>query len=369
MADKEQLASLWKRVQVWNQWRRDNPDEAIDLRSANLSGANLNYADLSSANLHCADLNRTDLSDANLNYADLSSANLHLAKFRDAKISGANLNRADLSGADLNDADLSGADLSNALLGGTDLRSADLSDADLSGTDLSGANLSGADLNNALLGDALLGETLFADVDLSRVQGLTKCHYLGPSTLDHRTLSRSGQLPESFLRGVGLPDTFIDYIPSLFNQPLQFYSCFISYSHMDEAFAKRLHADLQDKGVRCWYAPEDLPIGEKIRVGIDQAIRKHDKLLLILSEHSVNSQWVESEMEAALEKERESHKLVLFPVRIDDTVMQNRDGWPRVVRNTRNIGNFCNWKDYDAYQQVFERLVRDLKTSLAERGD
>ena len=168
---------------------------------------------------------------------------------------------------------------------------------------------------------------------------------------------------------MGLPDTFIDYIPSLFNQPIQFYSCFISYSHQDEAFAKRLHADLQDKGVRCWYAPEDLPIGEKIRVGIDQAIRRHDKLLLILSEHSVNSQWVESEVESALEKERESNKLVLFPVRIDDTVMQNRDGWPRAIKNTRNIGNFCNWKDYDAYQQVFERLVRDLKTSLNEKGN
>ena len=226
-----------------------------------------------------------------------------------------------------------------------------------------------AGISGAGLSFAFLGETVFTDVDLSQVQGLNDCRHIGPSTLDHRTLSRSGQLPTSFLRGVGLPDTFIDYLPSLFNQPLQFYSCFISYSHKDEAFAKRLHADLQDKGVRCWYAPEDLPIGEKIRVGIDQAIRKHDKLLLILSEHSVDSQWVESEVESALEKERESNKLVLFPVRIDDTVMQNRDGWPRAIKNTRNIGDFCNWKDYDAYQQVFERLVRDLKTSLKEKDD
>ncbi|MEM9502980.1 MAG: TIR domain-containing protein [Cyanobacteria bacterium P01_E01_bin.43] len=260
---------------------------------------------------------------------------------------------------DLRDADLSGANLSGA----------NLRDANLTGANLTGANLTGANLTGANLSDVLFIETVFVDVDLSQIKGLTDCIHFGPSTLDHRTLSRSGQLPTSFLRGVGLPDTFIDYIPSLFNQPLQFYSCFISYSHKDEAFAKRLHADLQDKGVRCWYAPEDLPIGEKIRVGIDQAIRKHDKLLLILSEHSVNSQWVESEVEAALEKERESHKLVLFPVRIDDTVMQNRDGWPRAVRNTRNIGNFCNWKDYDAYQQVFERLVRDLKTSLNKKGD
>ncbi|MEL6399558.1 MAG: toll/interleukin-1 receptor domain-containing protein [Cyanobacteria bacterium J06626_4] len=339
MANEEQVALLRQGAEVWNQWRRDNPNEAIDLIDVDLSGADLIDVDLSGA----------DFSDADLSFADLSGADLSFA----------NLSFANLIDVDFSDADFSDADLSFA----------NLSFANLSFANLSFANLSGADLSDADLSSAILGETVFADVDLSQVKELPACRHNGPSTLDHRTLSRSGQLPESFLRGVGLPDTFIDYIPSLFNQPLQFYSCFISYSHQDEAFAKRLHADLQDKGVRCWYAPEDLPIGEKIRVGIDQAIRKHDKLLLILSEHSVNSQWVESEVESALEKERESNKLVLFPVRIDDTVMQNRDGWPRAIKNTRNIGNFCNWKDYDAYQQVFERLVRDLKTSLKEKDD
>ena len=329
MANEEQLAWLRQGVVAWNGWRRSNRDKQIDLGRADLSRA------------------------------DLSSANL----------SGANLSGATLSGATLSGANLSSADLSGATLSGATLSGATLSGANLSSAYLSNINLSGVNLNGANFSRALLGETIFVDADLSQVKGLTDCRYSRPSILDHRTLSRSGQLPESFLRGVGLPDTFIDYIPSLFNQPLQFYSCFISYSHKDEAFAERLHADLQDKGVRCWYAPEDLPIGDKIRVGIDQAIRKHDKLLLILSEHSVDSQWVESEVESALEKERESNKLVLFPVRIDDTVMQNRDGWPRVVRNTRNIGDFCNWKDYDAYQQVFERLVRDLKMSLKEKGN
>jgi hypothetical protein len=316
MADAEQLALLRQGVEAWNSWRTRNSLEQVDLSGTDLSGADLSGANLSGADLNRTNLNRTDLNQTNLSRTDLVLANL------------------------------SGASLGDAIL----------IDAILIGTDLSGANLSGASL----------GETILADVDLSQVQGLAKCHHLGPSTIDPRTLSRSGQLPTSFLQGIGLPDTFIDYIPSLFNQPIQFYSCFISYSHQDEEFAERLHADLQDKGVRCWYAPEDLPIGAKTRVDIDQAIRKHDKLLLILSEHSVNSQWVESEVESALEKERQSHKTVLFPVRLDDTVMNSSDGWAGLVKRSRNIGNFCNWKDYDAYQQVFERLLRDLKPSLAE---
>jgi len=31
------------------------------------------------------------------------------------------------------------------------------------------------------------------------------------------------------------------------------------------------------------------------------------------------------------------------------------------VRNERKIGDFTHWTDPQAYQQAFERLVRDLK--------
>src|ERR671929_94080 len=120
-------------------------------------------------------------------------------------------------------------------------------------------------------------------------------------------------------RGFGLPDALINSLPSLLTQPIQMYSCFISYSSRDEDFAQRLHADLQNKGVRCWFAPHDMPIGAKILGAIDEAIRLRDKVLLILSEHSIESDWVESEVTRSLDEERERKQIVLFPVRIDDT--------------------------------------------------
>ena len=83
---------------------------------------------------------------------------------------------------------------------------------------------------------------------------------------------------------MGLPDKLIEYLPSLLDQAIQHYSCFISYSSQDDEFAHRLHADLQDKGVRCWFAPEDMKIGAKIRDTIDKAIRLRDKVVLVLSE-------------------------------------------------------------------------------------
>ena len=96
-----------------------------------------------------------------------------------------------------------------------DLSETNLSGADLGGTDLSGTNLNGANLilanliktflNGADLTTALLGETIFSDVDLSETDGLDECQHLGPSTVDHRTLMKSGALPPKFLTSPLLP--------------------------------------------------------------------------------------------------------------------------------------------------------------------
>ena len=92
-----------------------------------------------------------------------------------------------------------------------------------------------------------------------------------------------------------MPDELIAYIGSMVGRPIEFYSCFISYSTKDQEFADRLYADLQAKGVRCWFAPHDIMGGRKIHEQIDEAIRLHDKLLLILSEHSMASDWVKGQ--------------------------------------------------------------------------
>src|SRR5258708_7819975 len=123
--------------------------------------------------------------------------------------------RPDLVWADLSEADLSEANLSGA----------NISEADLSGAHLSRAYLSGADLSGADLSQAHLSATILGDSNLTEAKGLDTCVHHGPRTLDHRTFARSGQLPISFLRGCGLPDTLIEYLPSLLNRPIEFYSC------------------------------------------------------------------------------------------------------------------------------------------------
>jgi hypothetical protein len=268
--------------------------------------------------------------------------------------------RPDLTGANLFCRNLKGANLSGAHLGGADLRQANLIEADLGGADLDGARLNRANLTEAMMAGAdlregYLLETVLGNTTLSEVNGLDQCHHLGPSIIDFKTLENSGPLPVAFLRGVGLPDNVIDYLPSLLNTAIQHYSCFISYSSKDQTFAHRLHVDLQNKGVRCWFAPHDMPIGAKIIDAIDEAIRVRDKVLLILSEGAVASDWVEGEVTRALDEERTRKQLVLFPVRIDDAVMHTSEGWARLLRGQRNIGDFTRWKEHDSYQSVYAR--------------
>ena len=138
-----------------------------------------------------------------------------------------------------------------------------------------------------------------------------------------------------------------------------YHSCFISYSSRDQIFAGRLYDDLVRAGVSCWYAPEDLAIGAKVRQAIDGAIDTADKLLLILSANSIASAWVEAEAEAAFDKEV-GDKLRMFPIRLDDMVMQTDTAWAAHIRRTRYIGDFQQWQDAVAYERSLRRLLRDL---------
>lgn len=140
-----------------------------------------------------------------------------------------------------------------------------------------------------------------------------------------------------------------------------YHSCVLSYATEDQVFAEKLYADLQSKDISCWFAPHDLKIGDKVRDRIYEAVQKQNKLLLILSEHAVTSDWVEREVELAFERESQSREnLVLFPIRLDDAVIQTNVAWAGDIRRIRVIGDFRQWQDEQAYQVALQRLLRDL---------
>ncbi len=366
MANQKHLKLLDQGVTAWNTWRKKYPDVRPDLSRVILS---------------FVDLSRADLSHTDLSYAHLSSAILSNVNLRDAHLNGTNLGGADLSGADLNHTNLSYANLSRANLSGANLSSADLSRANLSYTDLSRANLTSANLTSANLHRAYLNETnlssadlttagfhytTLAEVDLSHVKGLETVLHLSRSIVDINSvlLPTDEHSRLHFLRGVGFTETQIERLPSMLAARLVPYSSlFISYASQDEVIAQRLHADLRENDVPCWFAPHDLQPGHYFRERIDHAIHTQDKVLLLLSEHSVESSWVRSEVELALAREIAQDCTLLFPLRLDQAVMQASKDWATRLRESRYIGDLTGWQNHSAYQEAFTTLLQHLKVT------
>jgi len=189
------------------------------------------------------------------------------------------------------------------------------------------------------------------------------------------------ELPTSFYMGCGftnLDTKFLEFCkPDLDNdqiieigyklihmrtgEPIKYYSCFISYSNKDIEFVEKLHQEMISHGISCWYAPEDLKIGDVLRMRIGEQIRLKDKLLIILSENSISSAWVGDEVEKAIEEEKNSESKKLFPIRLDDTVLDSKDDWAEKIRLTRHIGNFSNWQNQEIFEKAIKKLIDNMQ--------
>jgi hypothetical protein len=181
----------------------------------------------------------------------------------------------------------------------------------------------------------------------------------------------SKAIGQNVARVLQIFDRLNPHIHSLDKKPTQYSTCFLSYSSKDQQLVDRLYADLQSKGVRCWYASHELRPGDYYRHRIEESIRVSDKLVLILSEHSVESEWVEREVDTALKREgtMDMTKQVLFPLRLDDAVMISEKDWVKSLRYHRHIADFTGWKQHDTYLKQFERLLSHLKTGTFESAE
>ncbi|HZT28445.1 MAG TPA: toll/interleukin-1 receptor domain-containing protein [Bryobacteraceae bacterium] len=365
MSNPKHLQKLEAGIEAWNTWQRELhlKNERTERRviKPDLSGEDLSGRKMSGVDLSFADLTGCDLSNCDLAYAQIREARIAMADFQFASLRGANLYGADLQRANLRDA--------NLLL--TNFTGAVLTEARLNGANISRTVFHGSILDGADFGASSISYCSFAGVDLRNVIGLDVARYVGPSSVGVDVLYLSeGRIPGAFLKGTGIPDNLILYAESLTKQPIQFYSCFISYSSADQDFADRLYADLQANGVRCWFAPHDGRFGLKLYDQIDQAIRVHEKLLLIISAHSMSSEWVKTEISRARQREVREKIQVLFPLslvpfdELRDWSCFDADTGKDSAREIREylIADFSGWTDHTVYKQQFRKLLRDLRS-------
>lgn len=376
MANPEHLAILEQGVEAWNAWRHESSElpglAGADLRGLELPHARLQHANLEGAFLDEATLAGADFEGARLRRATLEGTNLRGASLYRVFARWADFSRANLDGAYLVFADLAHATLRRAICTDADFSAAVLRDADLRGANLSRANLTEANLRLASFRATVLegtvftrsrmGRTTLATVNLAAAEQLETVLHEGPSSIGLDTLGLSGtELPREFLQGVGVAESLLQHVASLTRpETASFYSCFISYSHADRRFARKLHRELQARGIRCWLDEAQLRVGEEIQPGVLEAIRQHDRVVLCCSEASLGSDWIGVELRETLDKERQEGRLILLPLDLDGYVAAGWKGPSAEQVRRRLAADFTGWEQDNAKFEV-ERVVEALR--------
>jgi len=128
---------------------------------------------------------------------------------------------------------------------------------------------------------------------------------------------------------------------------------------------------MREDKLRAWYAPEDMKGGREIYDQIDTAIKLHDKLLIVLTEHGMQSNWVRTEIRKVRQREEKENRRLLFPIRlvpfeaIKKWEAFDADTGTDVAAEIRKyyIPDFTNWKDHDSCEAAYQRLMQDFKPS------
>jgi hypothetical protein len=145
-----------------------------------------------------------------------------------------------------------------------------------------------------------------------------------------------------------------------FGQALQINPLFISYNHKDGVFIDDMEKSLNEKGIRFWRDIHAATAGPLEKI-VDRAMRLNPTVLLVLSENSVRSDWVEHEAESARELEKELGRHVLCPVALDDAWKDC--AWEQRLRRQiekYNILDFSKWQDEEEFARMFKRLIAGL---------
>jgi hypothetical protein len=115
-----------------------------------------------------------------------------------------------------------------------------------------------------------------------------------------------------------------------------------------------------------WLDRHDTVAGS-LKKQIVEAIRWNDVVLLVLSQHSVESDWVENELEMARKKEKKEKRDVLCPVALDDSWKAKVEGDPLWRQLTKKvILDFSGWQT-EAFGLQFAKLLKGLQINYQPR--
>lgn len=372
MAEGKHRAVLLEGVRNWNTWRAEHPDIKPDLRGLNLREEEFRgprgrfYFDFDTA---LADYDGFDFSNTNLKFADLS-----FCRFKDADFTNALLQEAKCSNSDFSSCCFYSAKLNRTDFTDSKMDSASLEMSTLSQTILESVSLMRTDFSNSRL-----FRTVFGYVDMSQVIGLSSARFQLRCLVDLITVRLSETDRDIFLKGAGYPDWAIevnrlaeptntdsnnadvgnDLVQKRIGQPIQIADLFLSHSHGDSAAVDAIQDELNSRGIRSWRYTHDATSGPLERVVFDAMANRI--VLLVLSENSVESDWVEYEARLARQFAKDQRRNVLCPIALDNA--WKTCSWPERLRTQieeYTILDFSSWENRTSFHAEIDRLIAGL---------
>lgn len=342
MANAQHISILKLGVANWNQWRKANPDIKPDL-----SEEQLGFID---SRLH-------RYSKPGINTAVFS-------RFTTQNYSGINFSRTNLFGCIFREVILDKVDFQEANLSHSEFRQVAISNATMSRSDLRAANFILTTFDEVNFEGAVFGQSHFGYSPIRNCNGLHRVAHASESHMDFLTLQHSTKLPLEFVYHFGVERDYYEQITRLRSET--YYDCFISYSTKDVEFVQVLRETLINKGVPCWFAPNDYRLNtpwfaQKLpsyELGRDlfNFIDASEIVLLVVSTQSLNSDWVNEEMIRSYQVRK------VIPIWLEDIdfhqIKKERHWYNPVVQN--GVIDFRRWKDTESFAQQVAYLLQFL---------
>ncbi len=124
---------------------------------------------------------------------------------------------------------------------------------------------------------------------------------------------------------------------------------FLSHSSKDKAFIRQLASDLTSEGILIWLDEQQINVGDSINSSINQGLAESDYFVIALSDNSVNSEWVNRELNSALIDEIEEKKVRVLPIKLSDCE------FPKLIKD-KKYADFTK-----SYKNGFNELVKAIK--------
>jgi hypothetical protein len=135
-------------------------------------------------------------------------------------------------------------------------------------------------------------------------------------------------------------------------------SVFLSHSHVDKPFVRRLAADLKAAGVDVWLDEAEIKIGDSLIRKIEESISTVEYVAACLSSNSIKSNWVTKELDIAMTREIKGKRVVVLPL-----LLENCEIPPFL--SDKCYADFRNPSHYDAeFSKLLVRVKPDAELDL-----